>query len=105
MLVWYLHVHCASAVLTFLPAAQLTSLGTLPPGAVRIIHADTTLTTSAAGEPKDLSSPREPCVDTDHMRRHVSQRSTEHTDLCMRQLVCLACDTDMYTHTHTYLIE
>mmetsp|Transcript_13357 Transcript_13357/g.32648 ORF Transcript_13357/g.32648 Transcript_13357/m.32648 type:complete len:242 (-) Transcript_13357:572-1297(-) len=41
----------------FLPAAQLTSLGTLPPGAVSTMQADTTCTTSAAGLPNDLSSP------------------------------------------------
>lgn len=34
------------------------ALGILPPGAVSAMQADTTLTTSAAGLPKDLSSPR-----------------------------------------------
>eukprot|EP00983_Pelagomonas_calceolata_P123860 1161047-Pelagomonas_calceolata.AAC.45 len=47
---------------TFLPAAQLTSLGTLPPGAVSTMHADTTATTSAAGEPKDFNSPSDACT-------------------------------------------
>ena len=35
------------------------TLGILPPGAAKTITADTTATTSAAGLPKDLSSPRE----------------------------------------------
>mmetsp|Transcript_8251 Transcript_8251/g.16992 ORF Transcript_8251/g.16992 Transcript_8251/m.16992 type:complete len:209 (+) Transcript_8251:2205-2831(+) len=43
----------------FLPAFQLRSLGIFPPGAVSTMHALATCTTSAAGEPKDLSSPRD----------------------------------------------
>jgi len=42
----------------FLPAAHERSLGIFPPVAVRHMQADTTWTTSAAGEPKLLSSPR-----------------------------------------------
>ncbi len=40
--------------------ASMLTLGILPPGAVSTIQALTTCTTSAAGLPKDLSSPREP---------------------------------------------
>ena len=45
--------------MNFLPAAHERSLGTLPPGAHSTMHAATTCTTSAAGEPNDLSSPRD----------------------------------------------
>mmetsp|Transcript_42947 Transcript_42947/g.109892 ORF Transcript_42947/g.109892 Transcript_42947/m.109892 type:complete len:368 (-) Transcript_42947:68-1171(-) len=44
----------------FLPAFHDRSLGILPPGAVSTMHALTTCTTSAAGLPNDLSSPRLP---------------------------------------------
>lgn len=39
---------------------SVLTLGIFPPGAVSTIHALTTCTTSAAGLPKDLSSPKDP---------------------------------------------
>jgi len=39
-----------------LPAFQLLSLGTFPPGAISTMTAETTLTTAFGGEPKDFNS-------------------------------------------------